>query len=117
MLQEFHDREWGKINLDENYLFEMLVLQLFQSWLNWRVILNKRENFRKAFKNFDPAVVATFNEQEVEKLMMNPAIIRNRKKINAAIKNAKAILIIQAKYGSMTKYLQSFVPEQIVHHP
>ena len=117
MLQEFHDREWGKINLDENYLFEMLVLQLFQSGLNWRVILNKRENFRKAFKNFDPAVVATFNEQEVEKLMMNPAIICNRKKINAAIKNAKAILIIQAKYGSMTKYLQSFVPAQIVHHP
>lgn len=70
LLRDFHDHEWGKLNLDDDYLFEMLILQLFQSGLNWRVILHKRENFRKAFKNFDPVGVATLTEQEVGDLML-----------------------------------------------
>lgn len=117
LLRDFHDHEWGKLNLDDDYLFEMLILQLFQSGLNWRVILHKRENFRKAFKNFDPVGVATLTEQEVGDLMLDSSIIRNHIKINATIKNAKAVLIVQAKYGSFAKYLQSIIPTQIVHHP
>lgn len=117
LVQAFHDHEWGKLNLDDDYLFEMLVLQLFQSGLNWRVILHKRENFRKAFKNFDPVAVASLTDDEVSGLTQDASIIRNQTKIEAAIKNAKAVLVVQAKYGSFAKYLQSMIPNQIVHHP
>ncbi|GAA3638309.1 DNA-3-methyladenine glycosylase I [Lactobacillus hamsteri] len=117
LIQNFHDHEWGKINLEDNYLFEMLVLQLFQSGLNWRVILHKRENFRKAFYDFDPARVATMNELDVHNLMMDSSIIRNRRKIESAIQNAKAVLMIQAKYGSFAKFIQSSIPMQIMHNP
>lgn len=117
IIQEFHDHEWGKMKLEDNYLFEMLVLQLFQSGLNWRVILHKRENFRHAFKNFDPALVAAMTELEVNQLMSDSSIIRNRRKIEAAIQNAKAVLMIEAKYGSFAKFIQSSIPTQIVHNP
>lgn len=117
LIQNFHDHEWGKINLEDKYLFEMLVLQLFQSGLNWRVILHKRENFRKAFYNFDPAQVATMTESEVNTLMKDSSIIRNRRKIESAIQNAKAVLVIQAKYGSFAKFIQSSIPVQIMHNP
>lgn len=116
IIRNFHDHEWGKLNLDENYLFEMLVLQLFQSGLNWRVILHKRENFRKAFKDFDPVKVAALTEAEIKELLEDASIIRNRIKINAAIRNAKAMLIVQASYGSFAKYLQSMIPAQITHN-
>lgn len=116
-MQNFHDHEWGKLKLDERYLFEMLVLQLFQSGLNWRVILHKRENFRKAFAGFDPEIIANFTEANVQQLLDNSGIIRNRMKIEATIKNAKAVLAIQAKYGSFAKYLQQNIPNQIVHNP
>ncbi|WP_198324380.1 DNA-3-methyladenine glycosylase I, partial [Lactobacillus gigeriorum] len=69
LLQNFHDHEWGKITLNDRYLYEMLVLQLFQSGLNWPVVLNKRENLRKAFKDFDPRAVAKFSASDVERLM------------------------------------------------
>lgn len=117
VIQQFHDHEWGKIKLEDNYLYEMLVLQLFQSGLNWRVILHKRENFRKAFKNFDPAEVAQMTELDVNHLLDDSSIIRNRRKIEAAIQNAKAVLIIQAKYGSFAKFLQHSIPMQIMHRP
>ena len=117
IVQKYHDHEWGKLNLDEHYLYEMLVLELFQSGLNWSVVLHKRENFRKAFKNFDPVEVAQMTDEDVDKLMQDSSIIRNKMKINAAIKNAKAILMIQAKDGSFAKYLQHFIPTTIVHHP
>lgn len=117
IIQNFHDHEWGKINLEDDYLFEMLVLQLFQSGLNWRVILHKRENFRKAFYDFDPARVATMTDADVNALMLDSSIIRNRRKIESAIQNAKAVLIIQAKYGSFAKFIQSTIPMQIVHNP
>lgn len=117
IIRNFHDHEWGKLQLDDNYLYEMLVLQLFQSGLNWRVILHKRENFRKAFKNFDPVKVAAMTEADVAELMNDASIIRNRLKINSAIQNAKAVLMMQAKSGSFAKYLQGFVPNQIVHDP
>ncbi|RVU71039.1 MULTISPECIES: DNA-3-methyladenine glycosylase I [Lactobacillus] len=117
IIQNFHDHEWGKMKLEDQYLFEMLVLQLFQSGLNWRVILHKRENFRKAFKDFDPVAVASITEREVNRLVGDASIIRNRRKIESAIQNAKAILMIQAKYGSFAKFLQEMVPMQIMHNP
>lgn len=115
-VQEYHDHEWGKLNLNDQYLYEMLVLELFQSGLSWSTILHKRENFRKAFKGFDVEKVAQMNNHDVESLMLDKGIIRNHLKINAAIKNARAVLAIKEKYGSFAKYLQSFIPTQIVHH-
>lgn len=117
LMQKFHDHEWGKINLNDQYLFEMLVLQLFQSGLNWQVILHKRENFRQAFKNFKPEAVAQISDLEVNQMLFDSSIIRNRAKIEAAIKNAKAVVKVQQQYGSFAKYLQETVPTQIMHNP
>lgn len=117
LMRDFHDHEWGKLKLEDRYLFEMLVLQLFESGLNWRVILHKRESFRQAFAHFDPQVVACFTQSDVRQLMDNAGIIRNRMKIEATIKNANAVLALQAKYGSFAKYLQQVIPNQIVHNP
>ena len=116
-LQDYHDHEWGKLSLDDNYLYEMLILELFQSGLSWSTILHKRENFRKAFKNFDTAEVVQMTEEDMEDLMHDASIIRNRRKIHATVQNARAVLIIRKKYGSFAKYLQSFVKTPIIHHP
>ncbi|MDF7682314.1 DNA-3-methyladenine glycosylase I [Lactobacillus sp. ESL0679] len=117
LMQQYHDHEWGKLNLDEQYLYEMLILELFQSGLNWSVVLHKRENFRRAFKNFVPEEVAQMTDEDVATLMQDKSIIRNRQKITAAIKNAKAILIVEAKYGSFGRYLQEFIKTPLIHHP
>lgn len=117
VIQNFHDHEWGKLNLSEKHLFEMLILQLFQSGLNWRVILHKRANFRRAFQDFDPEKIAAMTEEDVSRLASDASIIRNRHKIEGAIKNARAVLKIRAKYGSLAKYLQKLVPAQIMHEP
>ena len=85
-MQEYHDHEWGKLNLDEKYLYEMLVLELFQSGLSWSTILHKRENFRKAFKDFNVEKVAQMTDYDARMLMQDKGIIRNHLKINAAIK-------------------------------
>ena len=116
-VRNYHDHEWAKLNLDDQYLYEMLVLELFQSGLSWSTILHKRENFRKAFKEFDVEKVAQMTDYDVGLLMQDKGIIRNHIKINAAIKNAKAILVVKQEYGSFAKYLQSFIPSPIVHHP
>lgn len=116
-VRNYHDHEWGKLNLDDQYLYEMLVLELFQSGLSWSTILHKRENFRKTFKEFDVEKVAQMTDYDVGLLMQDKGIIRNHIKINAAIKNAKAILVVKQEYGSFAKYLQSFIPSPIVHHP
>ena len=94
-LRNYHDHEWGKLNLDDQYLYEMLVLELFQSGLSWATILHKRENFRKAFKDFDAEKMAQMTDYDVGLLMQDKGIIRNHIKINAAIKNAKAILAVK----------------------
>lgn len=117
MVRDYHDHEWGKLNLNEQYLYEMLVLELFQSGLSWSTILHKRENFRKAFKDFNVEKVAQMTDYDVGILMQDKSIIRNQIKINAAIKNARAVLEMKKKHGSFAKYVQSFVPTQIVHHP
>lgn len=114
-VQEYHDHEWCKLNLDESHLYEMLVLELFQSGLSWSTVLHKRDNFKAAFKNWQISEVAKMTDKDIESLMQNKGIIRNRMKINAAVKNARAFLAIEQKYCSVAKYLQNFVPTPIVH--
>lgn len=117
LYRNYHDQEWGKLNLDEKYLFEMLVLETFQSGLSWSTILSKRENFRKAFADFDYNKVAKFGFEEYFDLMHNEGIIRNRRKIDAAINNAKIIVQMHERGMKFADVLTSFIPEPIIHHP
>lgn len=104
----YHDGEWGKPQFDDAYLFEMLILESFQAGLSWECVLNKRENFRRAFDGFDPGKIAAYDEAKLEALRGDPGIIRNRLKIKAAVNNAKVFLAIQAEYGSFFAYLKRF---------
>lgn len=106
---KYHDEEWGVPVFDDNKQFEFLVLESAQAGLSWLTILKRRENYRRAFDNFDPAIVACFDEAKVEELMNNSGIIRNRRKIEAAINNAKCFLKIQQEYGSFCNYIWGFV--------
>lgn len=105
----YHDEEWGRPVHDDTHLFEMLILEGAQAGLSWETILNKRENYRKAFAGFDPQKVARFSEAKIEKLLQNPGIVRNRLKVNAAVTNAKAFLKVQSEFGSFDKYIWGFV--------
>ena len=109
LYKTYHDEEWGVPLHDEIKLFEFLVLESFQSGLSWLTILKKRENFRKAFDGFDPEKVAAYSEKEIERLMQDAGIVRNRRKIEAAINNARCFLEIQKEYGSFDKYIWAFV--------
>ena len=106
---EYHDTEWGVPVHDDRKLFEFLVLEGAQAGLSWRTILNRRENYRKAFAGFDPVKVAAFDGRTVKKLLEDPGIIRNRRKIESAISNAKLVLEVQEEHGSFDSYLWSFV--------
>jgi len=106
---EYHDVEWGTPVHDDQKLFEFLVLESFQAGLSWLTVLKKRENFRKAFANFDAKKVAKFDAKKVEALMQDAGIIRNRLKIEAAVNNAKCFLSIQKEFGSFDKYVWGFV--------
>ena len=108
---KYHDEEWGREVHDDQILFEFLVLESAQAGLSWLTILRKRENYRKAFANFDAEKVAAFTEADVERLMQDTGIIRNRLKIKAAISNAILFLQVQKEYGSFNKYLYSFMPD------
>ena len=101
----YHDQEWGKPNHDDHYLFEMLVLESFQAGLSWECVLNKRDNFRRAFDNFDVQKVANYDEYKITELLTNAGIIRNCLKIKAAIVNAKVFQRIQSEYGTFDQYL------------
>ena len=105
----YHDVEWGVPLHDDQKLFEFLILEGAQAGLNWETILKKREAYNKAFLAFNPSNVALFDNAEVENLMNNPGIIRNRRKIESAIKNAKVFLTIQAEFGSFDQYIWGFV--------
>ncbi len=109
---QYHDEEWGKEMHDDLVLFEFLVLESAQAGLSWITVLRKRENYRKAFSGFDPIKVAQFTEIDVERLLLDPGIIRNRQKIEAAINNAQKFLEVQKEFGSFDKYLYSFMPNQ-----
>ena len=112
---KYHDEEWGVLNLDDDYLFEMLILESFQAGLSWQTILNKRENFRKAFDNFDVDKIISYDENKIEELRNNKGIIRNKLKINAAVNNAGVFKQIQDEYGSFHEYLKTFTGEKIVY--
>ncbi len=105
----YHDDEWGVPVHDENRLFEFLILEGAQAGLSWDTILVKRENYRKAYDNFDPAKVAKYSDAECAKLLQNPGIVRNRLKVAASVQNAKAFLAVQKEFGSFNKYIWSFV--------
>lgn len=104
----YHDEEWGVPLHDDNKIFELLVLEGFQAGLSWRLILERREAFRKAFDGFDPKKVANYTESQIESLMKNRDIIRNRPKILAAINNAKKFIMIQEKFGTFDNYIWQF---------
>jgi len=109
LMIDYHDHEWGVPTLDDYKLFEFLVLESAQAGLSWSIVLNKRENYRKAFSDFNPEKVARFSKSKVESLLNNPGIIRNRLKIEAAINNAKLFLKIQKEFGSFASYSWQFV--------
>ena len=117
LYQKYHDTEWGKLNLDEDYLYEMLVLESFQSGLSWLTILRKRENFRRAFASFDVEKVAQFGSQDDERLLQDKGIIRNRLKVRAAINNARVLVQMHQEGNSLAALLKDYVPELIVNHP
>jgi DNA-3-methyladenine glycosylase I len=105
----YHDREWGRPVRDDRTLFEFLILEGAQAGLSWETVLAKRARYREVFANFEISRVATFGEADVERLMGDAGIIRNRAKILAAIGNAKAVLEVQREFGSFAKYLRGFV--------
>ena len=106
---EYHDMEWGVPVHDDRVQFEFLLLEGAQAGLSWSTILNKREGYRKAFADFDPVKVARFTDKRVEKLLLDPSIVRNRLKVNSAVTNAKAFLAVQKEFGSFSKYIWEFV--------
>lgn len=106
---DYHDKEWGVPVHDDTKLFEMLILEGMQAGLSWITVLKKREAFRKAFDGFDPEKVALYGEEKKEKLMADKGIIRNRRKIDAAVQNANAFLEIQKTYGSFDKFIWGYV--------
>ena len=105
----YHDEEWGDPSHDERHLFEMLVLEGAQAGLSWATILRKREGYREAFAGFDPEPVARFKARDIERLMKDTGVVRNRMKIEAAIANARATLDVRDELGSLDSYLWSFV--------
>jgi len=106
---DYHDKEWGRPLHDDRLLFEFLVLEGAQAGLSWITVLKKRENFRRAFDNFDAVKVARYNDKKIKELLDNPGIIRNRLKIASAISNAKAFLAVQKEFGTFDKYIWQFV--------
>lgn len=109
LMREYHDREWGTPLHDDRKLFEFLILEGMQAGLSWRLILDKRGNFRRAFRDFDPRKVARFNARDVQRLLGDAGIIRNRLKILGAINNAQRFLEVQKEFGSFDRYIWAFV--------
>lgn len=105
---EYHDNEWCRSSFDDHYLYEMLILESFQAGLSWECVLNKRENFREAYDDFDIEKVCAYGEEKVSELLKNTGIIRNKLKINASINNSRIFRAIVAEYGSFYKYLITF---------
>ncbi len=114
---DYHDNEWGRPTHDDRELFELLVLEGAQAGLSWLTILKKREAYREAFDNFDPAKVALYDDAKVEELMTNAGIVRNRRKITAAIVNAKLFLDVVEEFGSFDAFIWGYVDDTpIVNH-
>jgi len=106
---DYHDTEWGVPSHDDRHLFEMLILEGAQAGLSWATILARRETYREAYGNFDPAAVARYDDRKQARLLADPGIIRNRLKVAASVLNARAFLAVQAEFGSFDRYLWTFV--------
>ena len=112
---KYHDEEWGILNLNEQYLFEMLILESFQAGLSWECVLNKREDFRKAYDNFNLDKICNYSDDKIDELINNKNIIRNKLKIKASVSNAKIFKNIREEYGSFRNYLKTFTNEEILY--
>lgn len=112
---DYHDFEWGVPKYDDHELYELLILEMFQAGLSWETVLNKRENFRKAFDNFDWNKIVNYDEDKINELMQDKGIIRNRRKIEATINNTKVFLGIQKEYGSFSDFIWSFTDKKILY--
>src|SRR5689334_4904056 len=108
-MRDYHDREWGVPAHDDRTHFEFLILEAAQAGLSWSIILNKREGYRRAFSEFDPHKVARYTEARIETLVRDPGIVRNRAKIVAAVKNARAFIAVQKEFGTFDAYCWRFV--------
>ncbi len=113
---EYHDHEWGVPVHDDQRQFEFLLLEGAQAGLSWSTVLNKREGYRKVFANFDPVKVSRFSDKKIEKLLANPAIIRNRLKVNSAVTNARCFLEVQQEFGTFDTYIWGFVDGEPVQN-
>jgi DNA-3-methyladenine glycosylase I len=116
LMIEYHDREWGTPVHDDRKWFEFMVLDAMQAGLSWKTILHKRENFRKALHNFDPKKIAKYADKDVQRLLADAGIVRNRLKIAAVIENAKRFLEVQKEFGSFDKYIWQFTGGKTKHN-
>lgn len=112
---EYHDKEWCVARFDDQYLYEMLILESFQAGLSWECVLNKRDAFRKAYEGFDIDKVVAYDEEKINELMSNQGIIRNRRKITASIQNSKIFKEIVGEYGSFYNYLRRFTNDVTIY--
>lgn len=112
---KYHDNEWGRPIYDDKKLFEFLILESFQAGLSWEIVLNKREDFRKAFDNFNIEKVSDYDDKKIEELMNNEKIIRNKRKIIASINNAEVLKDIQKEFGSFANYIWKFTNNKIIY--
>lgn len=112
---KYHDDEWGVLNLDDKYLYEMLILESFQAGLSWECVLNKREAFKEAYDNFDIDKVVLYDDNKIISLLNNKGIIRNKLKIKASINNSRIFKSIQNEFGSFRNYLKTFTNEEIIY--
>ena len=115
-MTEYHDTEWGRPLVEDKKILQAFFLDTFQAGLSWAIILSKKKNFQKAFANFNPVKIARYDRGEVRRLIGNSGIIRNKRKIEAAIQNAQKILAIKKEYGSFAKYLWRFTHGKTIHH-
>ena len=115
----YHDKEWGVASYDDRHLFEMLVLEGAQAGLSWETILRKREGYRRRYENFQPELVARFGSRQVEAMMADAGLVRNRRKIESSIENARAFLGIAREYGSFSEWLWAYVDGRpiVTHRP
>ncbi len=116
LMQQYHDEEWGVPLHDDKKLFEFMVLDAFQAGLSWKTILHKRENFRKAFSDFDVKKVAKYTEEKQEELMQDAGIIRNRLKIKATVNNAHLFMEVQKEFGTFDNYIWQFTNHKTIDH-
>lgn len=109
LYEKYHDQEWGVPSYDDQHLFEMLILEGAQAGLNWLTILKKREGYRRAFNDFDALKVSRYTQKKIDKLLLNPEIIRNKLKVNSTVSNAKAFLEVKKEFGTFSDYIWQFI--------